>query len=306
MLILEGCSQGQDETGELVKVEATSAPRYERDSMPDGVFDNMIDTPRFNFKSIGHDDLRWPNGVITVAFEGGSPKLQQLVEEAAQDWTALGGGIEFSFRKEDGSFRTWSSKDTTPSAMIRISFRTTEKHGGYWSMTGTLARYVDSSEPTMNYGGFLTDLTRYYDGRSKREWLASYERGTILHEFGHALSLAHEHYHPDCQADMNIEAIVQRTIKRNKWNERKARHAMVYSTYLKNLYGGRYIDNASIVSGDIGLASIWLYYSVTNPSGSVEPYYKSGIDSPCIPSLEAGYASVLSPGDKAYYLLVYG
>ena len=37
--------------------------------------------------------------------------------------------------------------------------------------------------------------------------------GTILHEFGHALGLEHEHQHPNATLDFNLESIYQRAIK---------------------------------------------------------------------------------------------
>ena len=37
-------------------------------------------------------------------------------------------------------------------------------------------------------------------------YFAGVDRLTVLHEFGHALGLAHEHYHGQCQADLKFEA----------------------------------------------------------------------------------------------------
>lgn len=309
--LLPACSgiaeDSSDAPSSLIRSNASTEAQYpSRDSMPPALFERMINSPRFTTKKVGHEDLAWNVPVLSVAFENGPPEVHALVEEAAQDWTDLGGRIQFSFRNNDGSFRTWSSSDTSPSAAIRISFRTDKDFGGYWSYAGTLAANAPSSEPTMNYGGFLSDLKKYYGGSNRQEWLKSYERGTILHEFGHALGLAHEHYHPDCQNDMNADAIVKRKMDIEGRSEPETRYNMIYKDYLAYLYANNEITQNPVVSGRIDRKSIMLYEEVTDVHGSVAAFYKSGWNSPCIPDFPSGVASQLSDGDKDYFLQVYG
>ena len=62
--------------------------------------------------------------------------------------------------------------DNSPTALIRIDF---DPDKGSWSLLGTDCKYNKDS-PTMNFGWF--------------------DVGTVLHEFGHALGMIHEHQNP--------------------------------------------------------------------------------------------------------------
>ena len=63
--------------------------------------------------------------------------------------------------------------------MIRITFDPTL---GNWSYVGALTSSVSPSAATMNLGWVLDSTTDQ-----------PFEKGVILHEFGHALGLTHEH-----------------------------------------------------------------------------------------------------------------
>jgi hypothetical protein len=115
-------------------------------------------------------DAKWQAGyVITVSFLDGDPAVHAKVRQFARQWTEPGlARLMLSFRS-----------DTTDTD-IRISFR----YPGSWSTIGTTCRNVPGNEPTMNYG-WLTPSTP--DDEVRR---------VVLHEFGHALGLIHEHQHP--------------------------------------------------------------------------------------------------------------
>lgn len=120
----------------------------------------------------------WTNtSLLKVSFKDGSETLQQKVITYANLWSDAS-GITFEHVNEGGD--------------IRISF---DGQSGSWSYVGTDATKVADSEVTMNYG-WLTD-------QSTDEEI----RQVVLHEFGHALGLIHEHQRSDVTVDWNAEAV---------------------------------------------------------------------------------------------------
>jgi len=103
---------------------------------------------------------------------GDSPNLirmQNKVKNTISEWSNYA-NISFSFVQEG-----------TP--QIRIAF---DANGGSWSFVGKENNSIASDKPTMNLG--------WLDGSS--DTITADEHGVILHEFGHAIGLLHEHQSP--------------------------------------------------------------------------------------------------------------
>lgn len=122
----------------------------------------------------------WESGdTLKVAFCDGDAGLRGRVEEAALEWTRYT-NLVLRFVDEAGD------------SDIRISFGDPQSA---WSRIGTDCRSVPPTLPTMNLG-FLTAESS--DKAVKQ---------LVLHEFGHALGLLHEHQHPALGIAWNRPAV---------------------------------------------------------------------------------------------------
>jgi len=247
------------------------------------------------FPIIGHPDLTWDPGVLTVAFQYGDDDVLELIERTAKQWTNLGGNLQFSFRNSDGTFRKWTQYDTESKADIRITFLDGDS-GGYWSEIGNWALNIDPGSPTMNLENFDTELKPYLESDGP-DWMKSYDRLVILHEFGHAVGLAHEHFHDDCQNDMNKDDIVEYLSP--SMGPYVAKRNIDVQAYLKAMFDDEIISENPIKSPKIDRRSVMLYATIP------PEYFKSKDKSKCLPLGAQGYATTLSEGDKQYYLSRY-
>ncbi|KAF8068936.1 hypothetical protein FPV67DRAFT_1761456, partial [Lyophyllum atratum] len=107
---------------------------------------------------------------ITYSFFGGTANQKAAVDKVAVEWTYYA-NLTLS-RGEDGD----------KEAMIRIAF---QAKSGSWSSIGKGALRAKPGSITMNLG-WIEDLPT----------VSETDKGTILHEWGHALGLMHEHQSP--------------------------------------------------------------------------------------------------------------
>lgn len=133
-----------------------------------------------------------PGQTIRIRFLSGSPSLRDRVFQAATIWESF---ANIDFEVVDSGY-----------AEIRIDFD--PRIGGYWSAIGTDSIQRDQADPTMNYGGF-NDNTK--DQELQR---------VVLHEFGHALGLIHEHQSPAAGIPWNRQAVISELSgPPNYWSE---------------------------------------------------------------------------------------
>jgi hypothetical protein len=153
---------------------------------------------------------KWPNGsTLRVRFLGGSSGQHNTVKQFASQW-GKHANLKFEF-------------DNPPDAHIRIAF----EDDGAWSYIGTDCADIPLNQPTMNFG-----------------WL---DEGVILHEFGHAIGLIHEHQNPHGGIKWN-KPQVYRDLggAPNFWDKATVDHNM-FATYAVEQINGTALDPKSIM-----------------------------------------------------------
>jgi len=134
----------------------------------------------------------WNNPFIFVGFINGTPELKQAVKEVAAEWTRWA-NLVFIFRD--------NTEYDGDKADIKISFNDRKDHSSSIGINSWAAR-ESKDEPTMKLG-FLNRRIRDQNGN-----LYQWVEGIILHEFGHALGLHHEHQNPVGGILWNREAVI--------------------------------------------------------------------------------------------------
>jgi len=136
--------------------------------------------------------LAWKQGeTIKVCFHGGTRKAQERVARLASQWMQYA-NVVFDF-EQSGTPRLCQDR---AKADIKVAF---EDNKGWWSVPGTASRAQD---PSMNLQFYGVDTPMLANGQPAPEGPM---RATILHEFGHALGLLHEHQSPNANCDAEID-----------------------------------------------------------------------------------------------------
>jgi hypothetical protein len=155
--------------------------------------------------------VQWPPAYakLRVCFMGGNKATNAKVAEIASRWANDAGmGLKLDFGKK-GSPRACDPNGRE--SQIRISYN----QPGYWSQLGqNSVVYTAQEEPSLNLQEFDTVDPSVLDNPEPR--------GIILHEFGHALGILHEHQSPvsNCVNEFNWDYIVKYLSgPPNNWDE---------------------------------------------------------------------------------------
>ncbi|HXU44800.1 MAG TPA: M12 family metallopeptidase [Thermoanaerobaculia bacterium] len=154
----------------------------------------------------------WPNGTtLKIRFLGGTAAQQAIVKQFAPQW-ALVANLKLVF-------------DNAPDAQIRIAFNADD---GAWSYIGTDALGIPRDQPTMNLG-----------------WQ---DEGVVLHEFGHAIGMIHEHQNPIANPIQWNKPVVNAALSGspNFWDQATIQHNM-YDKYELSQINGSNFDQKSVM-----------------------------------------------------------
>ncbi len=156
-------------------------------------------------------------------------------------------------------------------ADIRIGF---DASSGAWSLLGTDVRLGSRSEKTMNHG-----------------WI---DVGTIIHEFGHAIGLIHEHQNPKGGVKWNVQKVLQWAKQSQGWDEQTTRRNIIDA-----------YDLNSVNATDFDPHSIMLYFfpaSLTTDNKGTKPNFRLSPED--VKHIHKIYQGSVSPNE--FYKRIYG
>lgn len=143
-----------------------------------------------------------PGETITLFFLDGEPKLKAKVMQYASMWTgSMMANLELAV------IRSQKQAD------IRVSFL----QSGDWSVIGNTCRFMKEKldEPTLNLGSVSLEMPEEKIRRA------------VLHEFGHALGLVHEHQNPAGGIQWNrAQVLADLTPPKGRWTAEQVENNM--------------------------------------------------------------------------------
>jgi hypothetical protein len=170
-----------------------------------------------NARGLADNYYLWSNGkTIYIKFLSGSKAMQDKVKAIAKEWERYA-NLKFEFVNVGAS-------------NIRINL---DNKGGHNSMVGTLANNAAEDERTMNFD--TTDFKTF-----------AAMRRTVLHEFGHAIGLLHEHYSPVAGIPWNKEAVYAELKKTQGWDKSTV-DLNLFQLYKVSYTNGTEYDKSSIM-----------------------------------------------------------
>nr|WP_294780959.1 hypothetical protein [uncultured Flavobacterium sp.] len=144
---------------------------------------------------VSYKQFYWKTGqTIKIKFLNGDTFVQNKVKFFANQW------LNYANLKFE-----WVAPNEN--ADIKIAFKW-NGDAGSWSYMGIVNPNIAQNQPSMNFG--------WFDSKTADDEFSR----TVLHEFGHALNLAHEHQNPAFQVQWNADAVYTAYAKLG-WDKQK-------------------------------------------------------------------------------------
>jgi hypothetical protein len=176
-------------------VHPENLPIYYRHS----VVPPASESPDAALNSVYAQKRRWENGrVLRVCMFDGDESVVRLIREVAGEWNKYS-SVKFDFGPSPSGYNCLENRGFYE---IKVHFG----KDGYWSLIGKdSVRIAQPVAPSMNLYEFNITYSELNFAPDNVVAMASIEhKAIILHEFGHALGLLHEHQNPklNCQNEI--------------------------------------------------------------------------------------------------------
>lgn len=166
---------------------------YSPDGAAESCTQRVVRLPRGAASAWADPSSVWqlPDRTLTVGFLDGSGNQRRMFREVLDIWREVLAGRLNIVLVDGARART---------AHVRVSFQCS----GHWSFVGRDARHAAEGKATMNI---------MLSSQPWEEW-----RRVVLHEFGHALGLRHEHAHPQSGIAWDREAVYRFYAQTQGWD----------------------------------------------------------------------------------------